>query len=98
SVTALKEGSTTIEVASDSAKIRNAINDFLTEYNKAQSVIDTQTASTTDAKGKVTAGILAGESDADEMASRLRSTSYATVSALTGAIKSLADLGIVSNG
>lgn len=99
SVTALKESATTtVVVSSDTAKIKSAINAFLTEYNKAQSLIDTQTASTTDAKGKVTAGILASESDVSEVASKLRSSAYAHASGLSGTVKSLADIGIISNG
>jgi mono/diheme cytochrome c family protein len=67
SVTALKEGgSTALAISSDRSKITTAITSFVDEYNKAQSLIDSQTASSTDAKGKVTAGILAGESAADE--------------------------------
>lgn len=98
-VTALKESAaTTVVVSSDTTKIKTAINSFLTEYNKAQSLIDTQTASTTDAKGKVTAGTLASEGDVTELASRLRSAAYAQASGLSGTLKSLADLGIVSNG
>ncbi len=50
SVTALAEGAATVSVSTDTAKIKTAINDFLTEYNKTQSGIDTQTASTTDAR------------------------------------------------
>ena len=98
SVTALNLGSTTITVSSDTTKIKTAINDFISAYNKVQAVIDTNTASTTDSTGKVTAGILAGESDPHEIASTLRKLSFGQVSGLTGALKSLADLGISTNG
>lgn len=97
-VTALKVGSTNVTVASDSGKIGQAINDFVTAFNQAQSLIATQTASTTDATGKVTAGILAGQGDASGIASSLRQTANAVLSGLTGTLKSLNDLGIVSNG
>jgi flagellar hook-associated protein 2 len=97
-VTALKEDTTTVEVASDTAKIRTAITAFLEEYNKSQSLIDSHTASTTDAKGKVTAGILAGEPDAFTLAARLRGATYTQVTGLSGAFDHLADLGIDSNG
>src|SRR5204862_48306 len=60
--------------------------------------INTQTASTTDSKGKVTAGILAGESDANEIASKLRKAVNSVVSGLSGSIAQLAGLGIDSNG
>ena len=99
SVTALKENSSfTISVGADTDKMKAAINTFLTQYNKAQSVIDTQTASSTDAQGKVTAGVLASDRDISSLAGALRSTSFNPGSALTGVIKSLADLGISSNG
>lgn len=98
SVTALAEGATSVTVASDTAKIRTAISSFVTDYNALQSLIDTQTASSTDAKGKVTAGLLAGERDADEIGRKLRGIANAVVSSLTGSVKSLADLGISSNG
>jgi flagellar hook-associated protein 2 len=98
SVTALKQDSVTVSVASDTAKIKTAIQDFLTEYNNTQNLIDTQTASSTDAQGKVTAGILSGNSDAEQMGSKLRSLSYTPVSGLNSSITSLANLGIDSNG
>ncbi|WP_410962433.1 flagellar filament capping protein FliD, partial [Salmonella sp. SAL4355] len=68
SVTALKANSTvSVTVASDTDKIKTAIKDFVDAYNKVQSLIDTQTASSTDAKGVVTAGLLAGDLDADQI-------------------------------
>lgn len=97
-VTALAEESTTITVSSDSSKIKTALKDFLTEYNKAQSMIDTQTASTTDAQGKVTAGTLSNDSYASEIASALRSLSYSTISGLPESLNHLADIGIITDG
>ncbi len=99
SVTAITENTTTtITVSSDTAKIKTAINDFLAEYNKTQSLIDSQTASTTDAKGKVTAGILASENDAGEIATKLRRVVTENVAGLADALNQLEELGIVSNG
>lgn len=98
SVTALAEGAATVTVSTDTAKIKTAINDFLTEYNKTQSGIDTQTASTTDAKGKVTAGILASDGDAAEIATRLRRLVTDQVAGLGTVLNQLEDMGIVSNG
>ena len=83
-VTAAKEGSSTISVAADTSKIRTAITDFIASYNKVQSLIDTQTASSTDSTGKVTAGILAADPEANEMASRLRSIVNQAVGGLSG--------------
>jgi flagellar hook-associated protein 2 len=98
SVTALAAGDTTVTVSSNTAKIRKAITDFIDDYNKAQGVIDTNTASSTDAKGKVTAGTLAGESDAYTLSADLRRFVTATFASLTGTIKRLESLGIASNG
>ena len=84
SVSALRVGLTSVEVTSDSAKIKTAIADFLADYNKVQSFIDAQTSSTTDASGKVTAGVLAAESDANEVAVRLRGFVNATGRVGTG--------------
>ena len=99
SVTVLKENSSfTIGVNADTTKVKSAIQDFIADYNKVQSLIDTDTASTTDAKGKVTAGTLASESDASSISSRLRSILNAQVSGLTTALKQVEGIGIASNG
>ena len=99
SVTFLKEGaSATITVSSDTAKIKKAVTDFVDAYNKSQAIIDTNTASTTDAKGKVTAGTLAGESEAYTLSADLRRMVTATFSSLSGTIRRLEGLGITSNG
>lgn len=98
SVTALAENSTDVTVAADTTSIRTAINDFVTEYNRLQSMIDTQTASSTDAKGKVTAGVLANENDADTIARQLRSLANGEVGASISTLKRLEAIGIASNG
>jgi flagellar hook-associated protein 2 len=98
SVTILKEGTTTVEVSNDTSKVKTAITDFIDEYNKVQSLIDRETASSTDPKGKVTASILAGQTEAHELASKLRGLANSVVSGLAGTVKQLDHLGIVSNG
>lgn len=98
SVTALTTGASTVSVSSDTTAIKTAINDFITDYNKVQSIIDTQTASSTDAKGKVTAGLLANEGDADELATKLRRLATGQVAGLAAVLNQLEDFGIVSNG
>ncbi|PYJ01022.1 MAG: flagellar hook protein, partial [Verrucomicrobia bacterium] len=98
SVTALDAGDVTVEVTSDSDKIKTAVTGFIDDYNKAQGLIDTNTASSTDAKGQVTAGTLSGESDAYSVASELRRLVTSSFSSLTGSIKRLEGLGITSNG
>ena len=97
SINVLDEGTTNITISSDSAKIKKAITDFLDEYNNLQKMIDSNTASTTDAKGKVTAGVLAQDNDAAEMAKSLRTIVVAQFTSAFG-VKSLDDLGIITNG
>jgi flagellar hook-associated protein 2 len=97
SITVLDSGTTNIAVSSDSATIKKAITDFIDEYNNLQKLIDKNTASTTDAKGKVTAGLLAQDGDAAAIASSLRSMVVAQFTSALG-VKSLDDLGIKSNG
>jgi flagellar hook-associated protein 2 len=97
-LTVSKQGTATINVASDTATIKKAITDFIDEFNKVQSLIDTNTTSSTDSSGKVTAGTLANDSDADEIASTLRNLTNSTQPDLAGLLKSLNDIGIVSNG
>jgi flagellar hook-associated protein 2 len=98
SLTAFKLGSVTVSTASDTTTIKKAITDFLDAYNQVQSIIDTNTASSTDATGKVTAGLLAGESDALDIASSLRSTASMPVIGLAGTLHQLDDLGLTTNG
>lgn len=97
-LTAAKVGTTTVSVSSDTETIRKAVDDFITEFNKTQSMIDSQTASSTDAKGKVTAGVLANDSEIADIASRLRSIANNQLSSLGTSLKGLNDLGIASNG
>jgi flagellar hook-associated protein 2 len=97
-VTALSESSFTVNVAVDTAKIRSAITGFVEAYNSTQSGISARTASTTDNKGKVTAGILSGDAEATGLTSRLRGMANATFTGLTGSISRLESLGISSNG
>jgi flagellar hook-associated protein 2 len=98
SVSVLDEGDFTVTVATDTEKIKKALTDFIDDYNKVQGLIETNTASTTDAKGVVSAGILAGESEAFGMASDLRRMVAATSGFLTGTIKRLESIGIEGNG
>lgn len=98
SVTAVKEATTSVTVATDTSKIKAAITSFLDAFNRVQSMIDTQTASTTDAKGVVTAGVLASDGDASDIASSLRSNAFSQIQGLSGTLNHLADLGIQTSG
>jgi flagellar hook-associated protein 2 len=98
SVTALRGGTTTVTVGSDTASVKTALSDFITEYNKVQSLITTDTVSSTDAKGNVTAGVLAGDRDITTLAWQLRNSVYSPISGLSGSIDQLAALGYATNG
>ena len=98
SITALQTGTTTVTVASDTDAVKSAVRQFLDAYNRVQSLLDNYTSSSTDAEGVVTAGVLAGDSDANEIASRLRALAFSPGSGLQAVADHLADLGISSNG
>jgi flagellar hook-associated protein 2 len=97
-VTALKTGSSTVTIASDSSTIKGAIKSFIDDYNRAQSTIDSLTASSTDSSGKVTRSTLAGDSDANEIATKLRAIAFNQATGLTGTLNSLAKIGIDTTG
>jgi flagellar hook-associated protein 2 len=97
-LTALGEGTTTVTVERDTDPVKQAIRRFLEAYNKVQALLDDYTSSTTDANGVVRAGVLAGESDANEIASRLRNLVYQQVSGFAPVADHLADLGITTSG
>lgn len=97
-VTALDTGTVSVDVKADTSKVKQAIQDFIADYNKSQTTLDGYTASTTDKNGKVTAGVLAGDRDAFEIATSLRGLINGKISGLTGTVSYLADLGYNSNG
>ncbi|MBI5800017.1 MAG: flagellar filament capping protein FliD [Verrucomicrobia bacterium] len=96
-VSALKTGTSEVEIKGDVSKIKTAITDFISSYNQVQSFLDTASASSTDAKGKVTAGVLAGQSDASELATKLRRIAATSVTGLSTTLTKLADLGITTS-
>ncbi|MCC6233726.1 MAG: flagellar filament capping protein FliD [Verrucomicrobiales bacterium] len=97
-VTALKESATAdISVSSDTSKVRAAITSFIDDYNRVQSLISSQTESTTDADGKVETNTLTSEGDAESIASTLRKMVYSSVSGLEATMSHLARLGISTN-
>ena len=98
SIALLKTGTSTISLASDTSAIKGAIKNFIEDYNRAQSTIDSLTSSSTDSAGKVTRSTLAGDTDANEIASKLRAISYNQSTGLTGTLNSLAKIGIDTNG
>ena len=104
-VTALKKTETsgvdsniTISVGKDNTALKKGITDFVDQYNRVQSIIDSQTASSTDSTGKVTAGILASDTSVLEVASKLRNRVVSNVSSLSGTIQRLESIGFKSDG
>lgn len=97
SISMVDKGTTQITISSDTTGIKQAITSFVDEYNNLQKLIDKNTASTTDATGKVTAGLLAQDGSADEIAKSLRSMVVSSITSALG-VKKLDDLGIITNG
>jgi flagellar hook-associated protein 2 len=97
-VTALKLGSTTVTVGSDTSKIQTAITTFVNDYNAVQNYLNSQTMTTKDSTGKTVAGTLTGDMDANNIQTKLRQLTTATPGGLSGTIMNLNSLGIESNG
>jgi flagellar hook-associated protein 2 len=98
SLSVLKTGTSTVTLASDSSTIKGAIKSFIDDYNRAQSTVDSLTSSSTDSAGKVTRSALAGDSDANEIASKLRGIAFNQATGLSGVLNSLAKIGIDTTG
>ena len=97
-VTALREGSTAVvNVGADTETIRLALSGFVEQYNKVQSLIDTQTAINSAADGKVTTGVLARDSEVSRIAGRLRNLIFTPVTGLTSTLSHLRELGYDTN-
>ena len=88
----------TITVAADNDKIKKAITEFVDQYNKVQSFIEIQSASSTNSDGKVTQSPLANESIVREIASNLRSNTTSEITGQTGTILRLDSLGYETGG
>ena len=100
SVSALTTGDTIITVGQDTTALQSDISNFVNQYNNVQSYITTNTASSTDSTGAVTAGTLTGDIGAGNLATNLRSNIFSSVSitGLSPSFSQLASLGITSNG
>lgn len=87
----------TITVGSDNSGIKIGITDFVDQYNRVQSIIETQTASSTDAEGEVSQGILASDPTVSEITRSLRSKMFSEVD-LSSTIKRLETIGFETDG
>lgn len=94
SVTATSETAESVTVAGDSSAAKSKVEDFIAKYNAVQSLIETQTRTTTTADGRVTASTLAGNHELTDIAKQLRNKVFAAVPGLTGAVRRLEGLGI----
>ena len=92
--------SATITIAKDTGKIKEAIEDLVTQYNGIQQAIAEHVKITTAADGKVTSSTLSDERLVAEIASNLRAKIMGDVDSgqITGTIKRLESLGYKSNG
>jgi len=89
----------TVTVQSDTDAIKSSIGQFVAQINKVQSLIASQTASSTDADGKITLGVLAGESLVSmTITGDLRNKAIGDVSGLTGTITRLESIGYATSG
>ncbi len=93
-VTVDSETTQTIAVAADTGAMRTKIEAFIKDYNDVQSFLDAATKVSTDAKGKVTAAVLASNREIQEWGRSLRSFTFGAVSGLSGTIKQLNELGL----
>ena len=93
-----KPTTTTVSIQSDTTKIKNSIAALVSELNKIQSMITALTASSTDADGKVTLGVLASEPMATEISRELRSKGTEDVSGITNTIKRMESIGYTTSG
>lgn len=99
-VNAATTGSTSVTITTDTSAAQQKFQDFVTAYNNLQSYITANSASSTDATGKVTAGVLTGDLDAAKIATALRNNTFspAEITGLSATFSVLATLGIKSNG
>jgi flagellar hook-associated protein 2 len=93
SLSALKEGTTTLKIAADTTSIRTALESFVKAYNDTIALGRQLSSYNTATK---TASILTGETAARSIMSELRTMIGLDFTGTTGSIKRLSDLGIAS--
>jgi len=100
SVTALATGTATVSVSPDTTTISKDIQQFVTDYNTAQTYIASQQSVTTGADGTVTPGTLTGDTNTTSIVTGLRSlmAQVENIAGTSGTVTQLADLGFQSNG
>lgn len=94
SLTATSTGSTSVNVATDTSNATSLLNNFISAYNMIQSFIGSQSSSTPNASGGVTAGPLASDHDISNFSTNLQNLVFNAVPGLSGTITSLDSIGI----
>ena len=90
--------SLSVSVAADLVKVKDAIKGFVSQISKTQSLIGMHTSVTTDADGKVTAGMLSNDRLVSEIAADLRQKTMGVVAGTGSNFDRLSDLGFSGNG
>ncbi|MDQ1925010.1 flagellar filament capping protein FliD [Massilia pseudoviolaceinigra] len=92
-ISALKVGTSTVNITSDSAGAKTAINSFIKSYNELNSTIAGLTTAPKASEGKG-AGVLLGDATTRNLQSSLRKMFFTPVPGMDGDISSLSQLGV----
>lgn len=87
-------GTQTITVAANTTKMKAALQDFIDKFNAVQALIESETAVTTGADGKVVSATLGGNQEVERWGTKLRSLAFQSISGLSSTVDRLDDLGI----
>jgi len=90
-MTLLKESSTTLTVAKDTASVKSAIDSFVKAYNEVNTLARDLTAYDSDTQ---TASVLTGDSGVRSLQSTLRQMIGYTIGTTGATVKTLSDIGI----
>jgi flagellar hook-associated protein 2 len=92
------ESTQTVSVTPDTGDMSTAISTFITAYNQLQNDITSLTQITPNVNGTVTTAVLANNQEVAQWSEDLRNLAFNSISDLSGAIKSLGDIGIGFTG
>jgi flagellar hook-associated protein 2 len=87
-------GTQTITVAANTTKMKAALQDFIDKFNTVQALIESETAVTTGADGKIVSATLGGNQEVERWGTKLRSLAFQSISGLSSTVDRLDDLGI----
>ncbi|ATQ75656.1 flagellar hook protein FliD [Massilia violaceinigra] len=92
-ISALKIGTSTVNITSDSTGAKTALNNFIKSYNELNSTIAGLTTAPKASEGK-SAGVLLGDSTTRNLQSSLRKMFFTPVPGMDGDISSMSQLGV----